>query len=377
MANKSRFGSRALALQKVLPSAAAVFSALLVCFLALGISRIGFPGAVSAYVQMLFGGLGDLPRYFETGLASSLTRPLGETGVKATLLLLTGLSVSVAFAAGLFNIGAQGQMLVGALVAAVVGLHGGSHPWIALPLCLVSAAAGGALYAWPAAVLKRRRGVHEVLSTIMLNWVAVNLIENWLVVGPLRAHASGTQSRAGTEEILLSARLPRFFTDGSRLNLGLVIAFVLAALVWLWLYRTWRGFETRTVGLNVLAAETAGMPVARRLDEAMAISGALAGVAGAVLVLGTEFQYPSILNAPYGFDGIAMAMIGQGHPLGVTVAALFFGAMRAGGTRLQLLGIHKSFPELVQGLALLGVAAPLAWQRLFVRGKPSAPTPGD
>jgi simple sugar transport system permease protein len=290
------------------------------------------------------------------------TNALPETLVTTTPYILLGLALAVGFRAGLFNIGAQGQMIVGALAAAVIGAHlalpAGLHPLAAL----VGAAAAGAAYGFIPAVLKLRRGVHEVISTIMLNWIAVGVVENWLVVGPLRATAHGTASASGTDEILSSAELPRLLGDASRLNVGFPLALAVAFAVWAWLARSRDGFEVRAVGLGAEAARAAGIPVARRTCEAMALAGGLAGLAGAVLVLGTEYKFPATLGAPYGFDGIAIALIGQNHPLGVGVAAILFGALRAGGTRMQLLGVHKSFPELIQGLALLFVAGRVGWE---------------
>ena len=134
-----------------------------------------------------------------------------------------------------------------------------------------------------------------------------------------------------------------------------------------WLNRTSNGFEARAVGLGMEAARTAGIDVRARVYQTMAFAGALAGIAGAVWVLGTEYKFPATLGAPYGFDGIAISLIGQNHPLGVGAAAIFFGVLRAGGTRMQLLGVHKSFPELIQGLALLFVAGRLIWDSVLRR----------
>jgi general nucleoside transport system permease protein len=358
-------------LRSVLPSLLSIALALALGFLAIALTRD--PGtALEAYGQMFFGGLGDWPKWLEGGPLTLLTRPWGEAGTKAALLMLTGLSVAVAFSVGLFNIGAQGQMMVGALLSAVVGAQLSLPAALHLPLALLAGAVGGALYALIPAALKLSRGVHEVITTIMLNWVAVSLIDNWLVVGPLRAGASGELSRAGTEEVLASAHLPRLLGTLSRLNLGLPLALFAVFCVWAWLLRTRVGFETRAVGQGAEAARAAGIPVARRVAEAMALAGALAGLAGGVLVLGTEFKYPSSLGAPYGFDGIAIALLGGGHPVGTGAAALFFGALRAGGTRMQLLGVHKSFPELIQGFALLLVAGRLAWLALVRRRAPKA-----
>ena len=363
-------------LRAVLPSVLSVLLALAVCWVFIALTRDA-DVASGAYLQMLQGGLGDFGAYFDGGRITLLTRPWGEASIKAALLLLTGLSVTVAFKVGLFNIGAQGQMLMGAVAAAVVGaqvsLPSALHVLVAL---LVASLAGG-LWALIAAWLKLARGVHEVISTIMLNWVAVSLVDNWLVVGPLRANAGTAVNVTGTAEVLPSAHLPRLLGESSRLHLGFPLALLVALALWVWLTRLRTGFETRAVGLGPEAARAAGIPVTRRTAEAMGLAGALAGLAGAVLVLGTELRYPGTLGAPYGFDGIAISLIGNNHPLGVTLSALFFGVLRAGGTRMQLLGVHKSYPELIQGLALMFVAGRQVWLALLTarrrRPPPEAP----
>lgn len=349
------------------PSLLAVLAALLLSFLALAAIGDGLGHAANAFLAMSWGAFGDWPRFVETGSGAAVLRPLGEAGTKAALLTLTGLSVAVAFRVGLFNIGAQGQMVVGALAAAVLGAEVELPGVLHVPACLVASAACGAAWAALPAVLKLKRGVHEVISTIMLNWVAINLVDNWLVTGPLRAAAVGDLSIAGTAEIAQSARLPLLLGNASRLNGGLVLAVLLALGVWLFSARFVRGFEWRVAGAAPETARSSGIALDRVVLEAMLTAGALAGLAGAVLVLGTELKYPATLGAPYGFDGIAMALLGQGHALGVLASAAFFGALKAGGTRMQLLGVHKSFPELIQGLALLLVAARLVWERLLAR----------
>ncbi|TSC32192.1 ABC transporter permease [Corallococcus sp. Z5C101001] len=352
--------------RQALPSVLSVLLALAVCWLAIALTRDA-DTATRAYLQMLWGGVGNWPAFLDGGSANTVLRPLGEAAMKAALLTLTGLSVAVAFKVGLFNIGAQGQMIWGALAAALVGAHVSLPAVLHVPLALIAAAAAGAVWSSIAGVLKLKRGVHEVISTIMLNWVAVSLVDNWLVIGPLRAVAEGASSITGTAEILPTAQLPRLLGDGSRLNLGFPLALAAALGVWVWLARTRSGYETRAVGLTPEAARAAGIPTLWRAGGAMALAGAMAGLAGAVLVLGTEGRYPGSLGAPYGFDGIAIALIGNSHPLGTALAAAFFGILRAGGTRMQLLGVHKSFPELIQGFALLFVAGRMVWLALLER----------
>lgn len=353
-------------MRKALPSVLSVVSAILLCFVAAGLTR-GFDTAFEAFGSMLWGAIGDWPRFFETGNAATVLRPLGESATKAAILTFTGLSVTVAFRVGLFNIGAQGQLMVGALAAAVVGAKLALPAPLHVTLALLASAAMGALWALGPALLKLKRGVHEVISTIMLNWVAVSLVENWLVVGPLRAQSSGGNSVSGTDEILESAMLPRLLGDASRLHLGFVLAVIAAVGTWYFLTRFVRGFEWRVIGLSADAARASGIEVERGLLRAMLLAGAFAGLGGATLILGTEFKYPATLGAPWGFDGIAMALIGQGHPLGVLATSTLFGGLRAGGTRMQLFGLHKSFPELMQGLALLLVAGKHAWEKLLSR----------
>lgn len=360
-------------MRKALPSLLSIVTAIAACFVAAGLTR-DFSTAVDAFVAMFWGAFGDWPRFAETGAAATVLRPLGEAGTKAAILTFTGLSVTVAFRVGLFNIGAQGQLMVGALAAAVVGAKVELPAVLHVPLCLAAAALGGALYALLPAVLKLKRGVHEVISTIMLNWLAVSLIDNWLVTGPLRATSAGDTSVSGTAQVLPSAELPRLLGDASRLNLGFVLALLAALGTWVFLTRFTRGFEWKAIGLSPEAARTAGIDVDRGFLEAMLLAGAFAGLGGAVLILGTELKYPPSLGAPWGFDGIAMALIGQGHPLGVFGVSTLFGGLRAGGTRMQLFGVHKSFPELMQGLALLLVAAKFLWERLLARVAPEKST---
>ncbi len=287
--------------------------------------------------------------------------PLGETAIKSAVLILTGLSVAVAFTVGLFNIGAEGQLIWGGLAAAVVGRYAG------FPFALAAAALAGAAWGLIPGLLKVRRGVHEVISTILLNWIAIHLVHGWLVAGPLAAAGGGASiSVAGTEPIIRAAWLPRLI-PGSRLDLGVFLALLVAASVWFLLTRTRRGFEWRAVGAGHEAARAAGIPGGRRVCEAMSLAGALAGLAGGLLILGTEHKYPGVFRTGYGFDGIAVALVGGGTAAGTAVAGIFFGAIRAGATRLQLVGIHPSFAELIQGIAVLLVAAPRIFQPLLRR----------
>jgi simple sugar transport system permease protein len=334
----------------------AISASLLICFFAILASG---KDPIAGYGWMLDGAVGGL-------------RPLGELGLKGSVLILTGLSVAVAFSVGLFNIGAEGQLIWGALAAAVVGRSLDLPAPLLVPAALGAAALAGALWGLIPALLKVGRGVHEVISTILLNWVAIHLVHGWAVAGPLAARTGGAHiSVAGTAPIRAAAHLPRLLPEG-RLDLGFPLALIAALAVWSLFRHTRKGFEWRAVGAGLEAARASGIPVGRRICEAMAFSGALAGVAGSLLILGTEHRYPGVFRTGYGFDGIAVALVGAGSAPGVALAGLFFGGIRAGATRLQLVGIHPSFAELIQGVVVLLVAAPRIFAPLLakLRGKP-------
>jgi ABC-type uncharacterized transport system permease subunit len=300
---------------------------------------------------------------------------LGESAVKGSILVLTGLSVVVPFTVGLFNIGAEGQLIWGALAAAAAGSAFDLPASLLVPVCLAAAALAGGIWGAVAGALKAFRGVHEVISTILLNWVAVHLVQSWLVVGPLSARTSGSSiSMAGTAPVHPAAHLPRFL-EGSRLDLGLPLSLLIALGVWFFLTRTRRGFEWRATGAGAEAARASGIPTRRCVVEAMAAAGALAGIGGALLILGTEHRYPGVFRTGYGFDGIAVALIGGATAPGAAIAGLFFGALRAGSTALQLVGIHPSFAELIQGIAVLLVAAPRFFSPLLLRLRARAVPP--
>src|SRR5947209_9070189 len=278
---------------------------------------------------------------------------LGESALKGGVLILTGLAVAVPFTVGLLNIGAEGQLIWGALAAAVAGRTLDLPAALLVPACLFAAALAGGLWGALAGALKALRGVHEVISTILLNWVAIHLVHEWLVAGPLRARMEGSAiSMAGTAPIRAAAHLFRPFA-GSRFDLGLPLALAIAFAIWFLLTRTRRGFEWRATGSGAEAARAAGIATRRCVVEAMAVAGAVAGIAGALLILGSEHRYPGVLRTGYGFDGIAVALVGGATAPGTVAAGLFFGAIRAGATRLQLAGMHPSFAELIQGIAVV------------------------
>lgn len=278
-----------------------------------------------------------------------------ETFVAATPLMLAGLAVGFAFRSGLFNIGASGQVLVGSLAAAYVGFRFDGPMIIHLPAALVAAAIAGAAWGGIVGLLKARTGAHEVITSIMLNYVAKHLVDYMLGTKPFLRPG---RSDPITPQVHESAQLPRLLGQQYRLHLGIVLALALAALVWWVLFRTTLGFRLRTVGANPDAARYAGMSVAATWVLAMAVSGGLAGLAGGIQMLGVQRSLSGGLPS-VGFDAIALALLGRAHPAGIVAAAILFGALSAGGTQMQgTTGTPVDMITVIQALIITFIAAP-------------------
>jgi len=280
-------------------------------------------------------------------------RAIGRTLEKATPLIFSGLAVAFAFKAGLFNIGAQGQLLFGAITAAAIGFGIDGLPAIIhIPLALLAGALAGALYGAIPGVLKVYTGAHEVITTIMLNYIAIN-ITDYLADGPWKDASEGNIV-ARTPPIADSASIPAI----ADIPLGFVLAILVALLVWWLLSKTTLGFEIRTVGLNPSAARYAGIKVAFTVIVTMVISGALAGMGGAVETQGVVGRFQPGFNTGLGFDGITIALLGKTSPLGVIPAAILVGAMRAGASNMQFeAGVAKEIVDVILALMLFFVAA--------------------
>jgi len=288
-------------------------------------------------------------------------RALSETSVWATPYIFAGLAVALAFKGGLFNIGAEGQLALGAVASALIGYAlpewlGFNLPAIIhLPLAIIVGMAAGAIWAGIVGFLKAYTGGHEVINTIMMNYIALNTI-SFLLNGPMKDRDPGNVI-ARTPLIAESARMPVIF-EGLRVHWGFVLALLAAYLVWWMLNKTTLGFEIRTVGLNPDAAKYAGINVKRTIIITMALSGMLAGMAGALEVTGLNYRHELGFSIGYGFDAIAIALLGKSHPLGVVLAAILFGAMRNGATRMQFLTqLPTDLISMLQALILLFVAA--------------------
>jgi len=280
----------------------------------------------------------------------------GQVLYKTTTLIATGLAVSLGLRAGLFNIGAEGQLAAGGFGAALAGLAlpAGTPAWIAVPACVAAAmAAGGAVGAVPGA-LRARFGAHEVITTIMLNFIVLALL-NWIVVAHLRVPET-----LHTPEIRAGA-VPRFAVawaafHGSAANFTIGILLAAALATWWFLFRTRSGYELRAVGLQPDAAEYGGVGAGATWMRALAISGMLAGLGGVNFVLGYKHYYEEGFAGGAGFLGIAVALVGRNHPAGVVVAALFFATLSQGGLAVNAL-VPKQLVEVLQGVIILAVAA--------------------
>jgi len=293
-----------------------------------------------------------------------------NTLVQATPLILAGLAVGVGFKAGLFNIGAQGQFLMGALAAAAIGTAvAGLPPIMAIPLAVGAGIVAGAAYGFIPGFLKAYTGAHEVVTTIMLNYVAIQIIA-YAASGPLR----GENVSFARTETITSAALP--VIAGREGHIGILFAAVAVPIIAWLIFRSTLGFEIRTVGANPDAARYAGMHPRALIILTMSISGLLAGLAGATEILGQVGHLPAAYATSVGFDAIAVALLGRSHPVGILLAGLLFGAMRAGSGLMQIqAGIPVQMVNVLQAVILFFLAAELIVRYLFrVRAEGAEPT---
>ncbi|MBS3940029.1 MAG: ABC transporter permease [Actinobacteria bacterium] len=304
----------------------------------------------AAYVALFRGSLGGRAQ-------------ISETLVSATPLILTGLAVAVPLRAGLFNIGAEGQLIAGGMLAGLVGFSVTGLPLVVhLPLAAAAGIAGGWVYGWLPGVLKARTGAHEVISTIMLNNIA-RLVTAWMISTTLFRRPD--RSDPISKSVEASAQFPRF-VDGLRVNTSLLMALGLAVFVFWLVERSTRGFELNAVGLNARAARAAGMDPDRTVIRAMATGGALAGAAGAALILGLQHRLTIGFSAGLGFDGITVALLGRGRIGGTVAAGLLFGALRAGGRSMQAqTGTSLDLVLVIQALIIVFIAAPGLVRAIF------------
>jgi simple sugar transport system permease protein len=291
--------------------------------------------------------------------------------IKSTPIILTGLSVAFAFRTGLFNIGAEGQFMIGTLTATILGVVLDLPPAIHIPIVVMGAMLAAGLFGGFAGWLKGTYGVNEVISTIMLNWIALYLA-NYFVYLPMLKNP-GTES---TFDIRESAKINFSWLEtitgpGVKNNWGFLIVIIGVIIISFYLFKTTKGFELRAVGYNKHAAKYAGIDMKRAIIRSMFIAGALAGLAGAVQVMGVSYHISKLsISENYGFTGIAVSLLGSNSPVGVIFAGLMFGGMQYGGAKMQFVGVPSEVINIIFGIIILSTTiTDMSWFSLKVKNK--------
>lgn len=336
-------------IQRILPQ----IIALLLAFVtgALILLATGY-SPIEAYSAMLLGAFGDITS-------------IGLTVSKATPIIFTALAFLFAFKSGLFNIGAEGQLLMGGFAAALVGISFNDLPsFIHVPIALLAATLAGGLWGLIPAVLKAWLGAHEVITTMMLSYVAL-YFTSYLVNYPFKAPGWVPQ----TIPVSPSAELPRLL-QASQVSAAIILALLLIVLTWYIFQKTSFGYELRAIGLNLSVAENAGINVKRGMIFALIISGAMAGLGGAGEVLGVHRRFIDGFSPGYGWDGLAVALVGGLHPVGVLLATVMFGALRSGGMSMnRTVGVPLDIIFIIQSLVVLYIAAPALIRFIVKKGR--------
>jgi ABC-type uncharacterized transport system permease subunit len=306
------------------------------------------------------------------GSAFSWPVGIGYTLFYATPLIFTGLAVLVAFRCGLLNIGAEGQLYVAAFATAWVGItFANLSPWLLIPMCFMAAVVGGGVWGAIPGILKARFGSHEVINTIMLNFLAVALL-SYFTQYHYKAPGDPIMQTVPIGPGAHIARLGKFIPGLPQfipLNLAFVLALICCALVYVFLWQTKWGYELRATGTNPSAAEYGGISVRKQIVIAMTISGALAGMVGINEVLGYRYRYYDGFSDNYGFTGIAVALLGRNHPVGVIISALLFAVLQRGGIPVDAFTQHvtKDIVQVLQGTIILFVAAEAFFRGPFAK----------
>ena len=331
--------------------------------------KSGARAAWSTYEALFYGSVGNpgkIINAIQGGQAEEIRRafnPFFESLVVSTPYIFAGLAVALGFRAGLFNIGAEGQIYIGAVTTVIAALYLKGLPSIIhVPISLIAGFIGGGLWGFVPGLLKATTGGHEVINTIMMNYIAFRL-SDFLLRGPLKNPEGYTPVSAQIEE---SAKLFRFFDSPIRFHMGFFIALLVAYMVYLLLFKTTWGFTLRTVGANPRAAKYAGMNIMQSTIVAMVLSGGLAGLAGANEVLGVNHNLAVAFSSGYGFDAIALALLGKSNPIGVVFAAIMFGFLRNGAIQMQLsAGVPIDIISVLQAFILAFIAAPAIIRTIY------------
>lgn len=343
---ENRAAERKASMMKTLTGIAypviAIITAFIVCTIILLLFK---KNPMVAYVALFKGSLGNSNNF-------------GETLVQVTPLILTGLSVAFAFRCGLLNMGAEGQFIMGALMAVWVGWGlAGLSPFVHIVVTLISAAFMGGIWGSIVGWLKVHFGSHEVITSIMLNFIAL-YFSNYIVLKIINV-----KDKAFSVDIADSAKLFRFSEilpvfNHSRVGMGIIIALTAAIVAWYILNKTIVGYEVRAVGYNSYGAEYGGIDVGGNTIIAMFIAGAFSGIAGGIMTCGIQYRVDCMSGfIGYGMDGIAVALVGANNPIGIILSAFMFGILQKGGPMMQMQGIPKEVVGIIQGVIILFVAA--------------------
>jgi simple sugar transport system permease protein len=336
-------------LREVFLQLVAIFFAFIVG--ALVLYATGYP-SIDTYLSMVNGAFGDI-------------YGIGQTLTHATPIIFTSLAFLISFKAGLFNIGAEGQFLMGAFASTLAGIYFKGLPWILhIPLSLISGAIAGGFWGLIPAILKSKFEAHEVITTMMLSYVAFYLT-GYMVNYPFKAPGWVSQ----TVRIASSSELPRILHP-SQLSVGILIALVIVAFTHYFLQKTILGYELRAIGLNPSTAENMGIRIEKGIIYSMVLSGAIAGLGGSCEILGVHKRFIEGFSPGYGWDGLAVALVGGLHPIGSFFASILFGALRSGGMiATRVTGVPLDIVIVLQALVILFVAAPRFIRSVFKRGQ--------
>ncbi len=323
------------------PVTVPVISALAALFIGIFIIELTGNAAITAYGYMFSGAFGSFNRVCEL-LVISIP------------FILTGLAVTFAYRSGVFTIGVDGQLIIGAVSASVAAHSLSAFPGpVRVILAIIAGMIAGGIWGSIAGALKAFRKVNEIVSTLLLNYIALYFVD-YLYSGPLEASGSKIPQ---TEKIPDSAKLT-ILADGTRLHIGLIIAMICVLVVYYILFRTSWGMKFRAVGLNQIASNCNGVNVKKYMIMSMFISGAIGGLAGTIELLGTQFKIQSGFCEDYGFTGIAIALIGQLNPIGCILSGLFFGALKVGSNSMELMtNVPSSIADMIQGIVIIFVVA--------------------
>jgi simple sugar transport system permease protein len=324
-----------------------------------------FIGLLAGSIILLITGFNPLEAYgiLFTGIFGSF-KSIMYTVQYATPIIFTGLSVTFAFKTGLFNIGAEGQYIAGSIAALAVSILLPLPPGIHAVVAVLAGGLAGALFGSIAGLLKAVKGIHEVIVTIMLNWIAFYLA-NFLVMSPALKKPNSTASVDIAETSRISTDAFRETLGTVRVHGGMLLALAAVIIVWVILNKTTLGYRLRAVGFNRHAAEYGGIPVAQSIVTSMGISGLLAGLGGAVQLLGVVGRLTQLAaQEGYGFDGISVSMIGGINPIGALFAGLFYGGMKYGGSRLNMIGAPSELVNVIIGVIIYSIAIMGAFRAL-------------